>query len=86
MNNENSEILKQLEIIIKLALLEFYEKDLFLIENDVHEQAIAFRLGIYLNDYMSKNFNSYNLDIEYNRHGEDIKARIYDCQTWYNYL
>ena len=45
------------------ALRVFYLNDLYLIEHDVHERALTFRLGFYLQQI----FYGWDIDCEYNR-------------------
>ena len=48
------------------------EKDRHLLMVDVSERCIAARLAMYLREY----FDDYDVDVEYNRHGED-KKKLY---------
>jgi len=52
------------------ALQSLLTKDLALLEKDVSERTIAAKLASYLVPYFPK----YNVDVEYNRHGLEIKT------------
>ena len=59
------------------ALDELYEKDAYLIDHDVHEQAISSKLACYLNmRILFKTNAGWNVDAEYNRNGEAPKSLI----------
>ena len=60
---------------ITVALDELYAKDLHLFTYRVHERAIVFRFGHYLQNQMDLYdvFRQYNLDFEYNRNGRQPK-------------
>ncbi len=60
---------KQLEIAITNALKYLYSHDTFLIEEDVNERSISFRLAMYLRVEVDKIENGWNVDCEYNRIG-----------------
>ena len=68
-------LLNKLEKLIETALDELYEKDQYLLEHDVHERTIIFRFGHYLQNLMDDigEFQTFNLDFEYNRNGQDPK-------------
>lgn len=53
------------------ALGTLKAKDAFLLENNVHERSIAHRLAVYLEE----GFFGYDVDVEYNRHGIEIKKQ-----------
>jgi hypothetical protein len=59
---------QEIEQKIKNALLRFYKEDSYLIDNNVHERSLTFRLGMYLQN----EFPDYNVDCEYNK----------NCQTF----
>ncbi len=63
--------MKKQEIIrkINIALDLFYEKDKYLIEINVHERSIAHKFA----EYLQLLFPDYNLDCEYDKHGEYTK-------------
>lgn len=54
---------QEIEQKIKNALLRFYKEDSYLIDNNVHERSLTFRLGMYLQN----EFPDYNVDCEYNK-------------------
>ena len=58
----NQNDLKQ---ILKKCIDELYSKDAYLIEHDVHEQAISSAFSCYLKRY----FHEWDVDTEYNRNG-----------------
>ncbi len=68
-------LLNMLEKLIETALDELYEKDQYLLEHDAHERTIVFRFGHYLQNLMDNigEFQTFNLDFEYNRNGQDPK-------------
>lgn len=60
--------------LIKNAIDLFYEKDIFLLENDVTERAITHRIGMYLQQIVG---DSFDIDCEYNRMGRIKNNEIY---------
>ena len=57
-----------LENAIQRALNQLYNNDFHLLENDLHEQCIAFRFGLYLYEELKLcGFSEYHLDAEYNK-------------------
>ena len=64
-------LLSLLDKLLDSALDELYKKDHYLLEHDVHERTIVFRLGHYLQNLMDATgeFQNFNLDFEYNRNG-----------------
>lgn len=60
--------------LIKNAIDLFYEKDIFLLENDVAERAITHRIGMYLQQIVG---NSFDVDCEYNRMGRIENDELY---------
>lgn len=66
---------EELENIIEKACKDLYKNDFYLIENRLHERAIVFRFGIYLQKYIDKsnNLKKYKLDNEYNRNMDELK-------------
>ena len=60
--------------LIKNATDLFYEKDIFLLENDVTERAITHRIGMYLQQIVG---DSFDVDCEYNRMGRIKNNEIY---------
>ena len=68
-------LLNLLDKLLDSALDELYEKDQYLLEHDVHERTIVFRLGHYLQTLMDAigEFQDFNLDFEYNRNGRQPK-------------
>lgn len=63
---------QEIEQKIKNALLRFYKEDSYLIDNNVHERSLTFRLGVYLQN----EFPDYNVDCEYNKVGNGDPKRI----------
>ena len=64
---------QEIEQKIKNTLLLFYKEDSYLIDNNVHERSLTFRLGMYLQN----EFPNWKVDCEYNK----------NCQTFqYNKL
>lgn len=62
--------------VFKSALTKLYKNDRFLIDNDVHEQAIAHRFAIYLReDLLFAEKNGLRVDVEYNRDGENGETK-----------
>ena len=58
-------LLSLLDKLLDSALDELYEKDHYLLEHDVHERTIVFRLGHYLQNLMDATgeFQNFNLDL-----------------------
>lgn len=69
------QLLVLLDELIDAALDTLYERDIYLLEHDVHERTIVFRLGHYLQNLMdaTDEFQKLNLDFEYNRNGRQPK-------------
>lgn len=64
------------EQIIKIAKM-VYEKNKYLYEIEVHEQCIAAYFWHYfVNEYSEKCYSNYDIDIEYNRIGDDVKKTV----------
>jgi hypothetical protein len=57
---------QEIEQKIKNALLLFYKEDSYLIDNNVHERSLTFRLGMYL----QQEFSGWDVDCEYNKNCE----------------
>ena len=55
--------LQEIKEKVIIALQCFYANDAYLIDKNVHERALTFRLGIYLQIL----FSSWDVDCEYNR-------------------
>jgi hypothetical protein len=56
------------------ALKRVYDRDYSLIEREVSERAIVFRFGLYMNEILqSTEFSVYDIDVEYNRNGNEPK-------------
>ena len=55
--------------VIKKAIKEFYNKEIFLIENGVCERCVMYKFAQYLQEELKKykSFEKYDLDCEYNR-------------------
>ena len=59
------------------AIKRLYRNDSYLIDKNVHERAITFRLGMYLQQI----FASWNVDCEYNKNIETIKKnKLLSCR------
>ena len=54
---------------LERASARLRREDRHLLMIDVSERCIAARLAMYLREY----FRNYDVDVEYNRHGEDTK-------------
>ncbi|MEW6416595.1 MAG: hypothetical protein AB1480_00525 [Nitrospirota bacterium] len=65
MDNEALEIIQK----IKNAMDCLLRNDKFLITNDTNERTITHKLA----EYLQQEFSEWNVDCEYNRHGEEIK-------------
>ncbi|GAB1535322.1 hypothetical protein ADMFC3_09530 [Geovibrio sp. ADMFC3] len=63
--------LDRLKEIMNEAISMLWERDVYLFEHDVHEQAIAHRLALYLENVTE--FDGYNIDCEYNKDMNDPK-------------
>lgn len=68
-------LLSLLDELLDCALNELYKKDRYLLEHEVHERTIVFRIGHYLQNLMdvTGKFQDFNLDFEYNRNGGQPK-------------
>ena len=53
----------EIEQKVKNALQLFYKEDSYLIDNNVHERTLTFRLGMYLQN----EFSDWKVDCEYNK-------------------
>ena len=64
-----------LEKVITQALDELYTRDYYLLEHKLHERSIVFRYAHYLQNIIDcyEEFKDYNLDLEYNRNGNNPK-------------
>lgn len=60
------------EVIDKInqAVNFFYEKDKYLVDKDAHERSISHKLA----EYLRPMFPNYNVDCEYDLHGDKIKT------------
>ena len=68
----NENILKQL---VGSAMDQFLETDSYLLEHDVHEQAITSKIACYLErQFESGNHKDWHIDVEYNRNREIPKS------------
>lgn len=67
--------MKYFDAYIKPALEKLYKNDIYLIENNVHEQTISSRIAHYLIVDIEERYKFYaiNVDCEYNRFINDIK-------------
>ncbi len=61
---------EQLEQVLTNALNSLYENDQFLIDEDVNERSISFKLACYLQEEIDKFETAWNVDCEYNRIGK----------------
>ena len=60
--------------MVNAALDDLYQYDSYLITHNLHEQSITFRFALYLHRRLSESqFSEYNLDLEYNKNGNDLK-------------
>lgn len=60
--------MQEIKKIIEQAVIDFYQKDKSLINDEVHEQAISARIMHYLQNTLEM---EWDIDVEYNREGED---------------
>ena len=59
---------------VQRAVDEVYKNDKSLIVRDVNERSIVFRFGLYLYEILKfTEFKDFDIDVEYNRNGNDIK-------------
>lgn len=64
----------QLKQYVNCALEKLYQKDMSLIDRKASERAIVFRFGLYMNEILqSTEFSVYDIDVEYNRNGNEPK-------------
>jgi hypothetical protein len=61
--------LQQMERSVRRALQQLLAEEAFLLAADVAERAIAAKLG----EYLAVLFPDHKVDVEYNRHGLDVK-------------
>jgi hypothetical protein len=59
----------QLQIVVQTVLAEFARHDVYLLQRNVGERAIAARIAMYLQQELS----SWHVDVEYNRYARDPK-------------
>lgn len=66
---------EELDYLIRTALSLLYKNDKYLIDIHANERCIVFRFGYYFQNLLSMHceYKEYNLDLEYNRDGEDPK-------------
>lgn len=66
---------EKLDYLIRTALSLLYKNDKYLIDIHANERCIVFRFGYYFQNLLSMHceYKEYNLDLEYNRDGEDPK-------------
>lgn len=65
--------------IVKTAIIDFNEKEEYLIANDLSERCICARFAMYLSKVLvNSKYRDYDVDVEYNRgaYGEDLSAKI----------
>ncbi len=72
---ENSEITQKIENSISIL----YDKEIELIQDANHEQAISAKLMCYL---QKEFWDDWNVDVEYNRQWEFYPDRIRDTKRW----
>lgn len=67
-----------LDYLIRTALSLLYKNDKYLIDIRTNERCIVFRFGYYFQTLLSmhREYKEYDLDLEYNRDGEDPKKTI----------
>ena len=67
-----------LDYLIRTALSLLYKNDKYLIDIRANERCIVFRFGYYFQTLLSMHceYKGYDLDLEYNRDGEDPKKTI----------
>ena len=55
---------------VSAALKDLYTKDIYLIDKNVHERSLTFRLGMYL----QRKFKQWDVDCEYNKNCQAIQG------------
>ncbi len=61
--------------LVNLSINKVYEKQYYLIENEVHERSIVFWFGIYFYEILkNSDLKDYDLDFEYNKNFQDKKT------------
>lgn len=61
--------------LVNQGLDQLYERDIFLLDNRVHERAIAFRFALYFSELIKgTEFDGLDLDFEYNKREDDYKT------------
>ena len=60
---------KEIVDIVECALRKLYDKDRFLIEQQINEPCICHKFA----EYLQEHFYEYNVDCVYNRHGKLVK-------------
>ncbi|MCK9356292.1 MAG: hypothetical protein M0R22_03960 [Dehalococcoidia bacterium] len=59
----------QVRRAVWLALQQFFMRDSYLLESDVHEGDVSHRIAVYL----EQSFPLWHVDCEFNRDGQDVK-------------
>lgn len=69
--------------LLKQSVELVYERDYYLIQNDVHEQDISHRIAYYFENFLMLypwySENGYRVDVEYNRNFHDSKRAFNSC-------
>lgn len=69
--------------VLKQSVELVYERDYYLIQNDVHEQDISHRIAHYFENFLMLypwySENGYRIDVEYNRNFHDSKRAFSGC-------
>lgn len=66
--------IKFIKQAVEKAIEIVYENDESLIIRKANERSIVFRFGLYLYEIIkNSNFSDFDIDVEYNRNGNDIK-------------
>ena len=69
--------LKEIVDLIEFSLNKLYDRDSYLIKNDLHEQTITHKLANYMEQYCNELKYSLDVDVEYNRNIKDSKRWIF---------
>lgn len=61
--------------IVKKAMKDFYNKEIYIIRDNVSERCLVYNFSKYLERYLKKlNYNNLNIDLEYNRNCGKAKS------------
>lgn len=75
--------------LLKQSVSLLYERDSFLVKNDVHEQTISHHIAKYWENILTLHpwyiRNGYSIDVEYNRNLGDSKRAYLNCYSCRKY-